>query len=45
MQLNDPKKGMIRCDNKKCKIEWFHLDCVGINKIPDGVWYCKNCSK
>ena len=24
---------MIACDNPKCKIEWFHFECVGITSV------------
>lgn len=34
---------MIACDNSKCKIEWFHYECVGITTPPDGEWYCDEC--
>lgn len=34
---------MIACDNKTCKIEWFHLKCVDLNEIPDDKWYCNEC--
>ena len=32
-QPYDQIKAMIKCDNKKCLNEWFHLSCVGIIKI------------
>lgn len=34
---------MIACDNTKCKIEWFHYECVGITTPPEGEWYCDEC--
>lgn len=34
---------MIACDNTKCKIEWFHYECVGITTPPEGEWYCEDC--
>jgi hypothetical protein len=34
---------MIACDNKKCPVEWFHMECVGLNSIPNGKWYCSIC--
>lgn len=35
---------MIKCDNEKCKKEWFHLKCVGLEDFPIGKWYCsKEC--
>lgn len=34
---------MIACDNKNCKIEWFHIQCLGLKKVPKGTWYCDQC--
>ncbi|XP_070554960.1 uncharacterized protein [Ptychodera flava] len=33
---------LIGCESRQhCfRGEWFHLDCVGLNTIPDGKWYC-----
>lgn len=28
---------MVGCDGEQCKIEWFHLECVGLRSAP------KNC--
>lgn len=28
---------MVGCDGEECKIEWFHLECVGLRSAP------KNC--
>ena len=36
---------MIGCDNKKCKIEWFHYKCVGISRKPKGQWFCSDSCK
>ncbi|GMM38804.1 Pho23 protein [Saccharomycopsis crataegensis] len=36
---------MIGCDNDKCKIQWFHLQCVGLSSPPKGTWYCDDCKK
>ena len=36
---------MIMCDNKKCSIQWFHFQCLGITIPPKGKWYCPNCRK
>ena len=37
---------MIGCDNKDCKIGWYHL-CLKLDKekIPEGRWYCLDCHK
>lgn len=34
---------MIACDDKHCKLEWFHLPCIGLTTPPDGLWYCPDC--
>ncbi|TNY23918.1 hypothetical protein DMC30DRAFT_372177 [Rhodotorula diobovata] len=34
---------MIACENEDCSREWFHLGCVGLEKAPEGVWYCDDC--
>jgi inhibitor of growth protein 3 len=34
---------MVACDNDDCPYEWFHWDCVGVTKEPEGVWYCPEC--
>ncbi|KAI8075963.1 uncharacterized protein BX664DRAFT_344597 [Halteromyces radiatus] len=39
-----PMVTMVACDNVRCDIEWFHLDCVGLRAPPKGKWYCKNCA-
>ncbi|KAH6625004.1 hypothetical protein B0J18DRAFT_198131 [Chaetomium sp. MPI-SDFR-AT-0129] len=38
---------MIQCDNVDCKLEWFHLECVGLSDIPARTtkWYCPDCRK
>ncbi|KAK3900106.1 inhibitor of growth protein 3 [Staphylotrichum tortipilum] len=39
---------MIQCDNiDQCKLEWFHLECVGLADIPARTtkWYCPDCRK
>ncbi|KWU41864.1 inhibitor of growth protein, partial [Rhodotorula sp. JG-1b] len=34
---------MIACENEDCAREWFHLECVGLDKAPEGAWYCDDC--
>ena len=34
---------MVACDGKKCPIEWYHADCVDLEIIPEGRWYCPQC--
>ncbi|KAF2095373.1 hypothetical protein NA57DRAFT_44678 [Rhizodiscina lignyota] len=34
---------MVGCDNDECKLQWFHWDCVGLTKEPEGDWLCPVC--
>ncbi|KAG7099884.1 hypothetical protein E1B28_001685 [Marasmius oreades] len=34
---------MIACDSKDCEIEWFHLNCVALEAVPTGTWFCDTC--
>jgi inhibitor of growth protein 3 len=34
---------MVGCDNDNCPYEWFHLECVGMKKVPKGDWMCDEC--
>ena len=34
---------MIGCDNTNCPIEWFHMKCLELKKVPKGKWYCPDC--
>ena len=36
---------MIKCDNPRCKYQWFHFECLGITSAPKGKWYCPECKK
>lgn len=31
---------MVKCENDKCKREWFHFNCAGLREIPNEKWYC-----
>lgn len=35
---------MIACDNPECPVEWFHLPCVHLIKVPKAKWFCLECS-
>jgi hypothetical protein len=40
-----PYGEMVGCDNPNCPIEWFHLECVGLDKPPtETTWLCPQCS-
>ena len=34
---------MIACDNVECRIEQFHVNCLQLENIPKGKWYCPDC--
>ncbi|CEQ39422.1 SPOSA6832_00936 [Sporobolomyces salmonicolor] len=34
---------MIACENDDCSREWFHLECVNLERAPEGTWYCNDC--
>ncbi|KAK9377668.1 uncharacterized protein V1513DRAFT_434902 [Lipomyces chichibuensis] len=36
---------MIACDDKNCKIEWYHLGCVNMKRPPKGEWICPLCTE
>ena len=36
---------MIACDDNTCRIQWFHVSCLHIKKIPKGKWFCPDCRK
>lgn len=36
---------MIECEGDKCERGWFHVECVGLNSLPSGSWFCKDCTE
>jgi hypothetical protein len=43
----DTSPSMIRCDNIKCKIEWYHKPCVRLDDDfeTDQAWICPSCRR
>lgn len=41
----DDGRKMIFCENPRCVIKWFHLNCMDITAVPKGAWYCNNCTQ
>jgi len=38
-----PDVEMIRCSNADCHLgTWYHVDCMGLDSIPDGDWWCSD---
>ena len=44
-QPEDFQREMIGCDNPQCKIEWFHTECLKLSSVPDGLWFCPDCTE
>ncbi|CAB3977095.1 Chromatin modification-related YNG2 [Paramuricea clavata] len=44
---NDDNDEMVMCENKKCKYQWFHYQCVVMTEdtVPDGEWFCPSCEE
>jgi hypothetical protein len=36
---------LIGCDSDTCKVEWFHIECVGLKEVPTGQWFCDECKQ
>ena len=37
-------KQLIGCNcEDACKVEWYHLQCVGLYSVPVGDWFCDEC--
>ena len=43
--VEEEGRPMIYCGNNYCPISCFYFDCLGLNKIPNGDWYCPDCRK
>ena len=33
----------IRCDKPNCRLKWYHLACVGLDRAPAEKWICREC--
>ena len=36
---------MIACEDEFCPITWFHTNSLKMEQIPQGAWYCSDCTK
>ncbi len=36
---------LICCDGQNCSIEWFHVECLKLKRVPKGKWFCPDCRK
>jgi len=43
---DDGSQNMIGCDDPRCKFEWFHFRCVGLEEADEmvGEWFCPSCT-
>ena len=41
----DESGNMTGCENDDCAIQWFHIECLRIKRIPKKAWYCPDCRK
>jgi hypothetical protein len=41
-KMPDIIDNMVKCDNKFCKIKWYHKSCSGCN-VHTGKWLCRSC--
>lgn len=39
---NKCKHGDAEVSCNMCKV-WWHLDCVGMKRMPRGTWHCSRC--
>lgn len=39
----DYHEDWIQCENKACTIQWYGLECVGLDEAPAGRWICAMC--
>ena len=42
-KMSEDEDDLIMCESKSCKIQWFHIKCMRIKKIPKGKWFCVKC--
>lgn len=44
-QQPEDEKKYVGCDNPKCSVQWFHLQCLKLKREPKGFWLCPDCRK
>ena len=40
-----PDTTLIGCDNNNCKVQWFHMTCIGLDVAPTDSWFCPTCKQ
>ena len=41
--MSDDEDHLNMYESKTCQIQWFHIKCMRIKKIPKGKWFCVKC--
>ena len=34
---------MICCDNENCCVQWYHITCLKVKRVPKSKWFCPQC--
>ena len=42
-KMSEDEDGLIMCESKTCKIQWFQIKYMRIKKIPKGKWFFIKC--
>ena len=42
-KMSDDEDHLNMYESKTCQIQWFHIKCMRIKKIPKGKWFCVKC--
>ena len=43
--MSDDEDDLNMYESKTCQIQWFHIECMRIKKIPKGKWFCVKCKR
>ena len=43
--MSDDEDDLNMYESKTCQIQWFHIKCMRIKKIPKGKWFCVKCKR
>ena len=39
----DDGQKMICCDIENCCVQWYHVKCLKVKRVPRGKWFCPQC--
>ena len=39
----DDGQQMVCCDNENCCVQWYHVKCLKVKRVPKGKWFCPQC--